>query len=361
VGGPGCDAFEQSGRPYATSLPLRRKALKVEYPERFCFSANSLVGQKGWLFSEIPMYLIDSCPCCGSKELRRWPAIVSPFIAGYACGTKPGDSHLCECQGCSFRFFDTRLTDAEVAKLYAGYRGDAYFKARHHYEFWYSREVNDGIGSDPVEIVSRKQNLAKLLGDRAQSFTTVLDYGGDRGQFIPDGLGSERFVYEISDVKPVEGVTRIPSVEGRQFDFVMLAHVFEHCSEPREFLRGLKALGHSQTVFYFEMPYERPSLQKAGDGAGQRRYLNALRRLGPILQMVDLYSTIFRIKFDMIPPLGLQKCSEHLNFFNERSLQALLKSEGFELLESGVVPFDAGKAGNRTILNQILYGLARIA
>jgi hypothetical protein len=109
------------------------------------------------------------------------------------------------------------------------------------------------------------------------------------------------------------------------------------------------------------MPYERPSLQKAGDGAGQRRYLNALRRLGPILQMVDLYSTIFRIKFDMIPPLGLQKCSEHLNFFNERSLQALLKSEGFELLESGVVPFDAGKAGNRTILNQILYGLARIA
>jgi hypothetical protein len=31
------------------------------------------------------------------------------------------------------------------------------------------------------------------------------------------------------------------------------------------------------------------------------------------------------------------------------------------LLESGVVPFDAGKAGNRTILNRILYGLARIA
>jgi hypothetical protein len=119
------------------------------------------MGQKSWLFDKILMCLIDSCPCCGSKELRRWPAIVSPFIASYACGTKPGDSHLCECEGCSFRFFDTRLTDAEVAKLYAGYRGDAYFKARHHYEFWYSREVNDGIGSDPVEIVSRKQNLAK--------------------------------------------------------------------------------------------------------------------------------------------------------------------------------------------------------
>ena len=307
------------------------------------------------------MYLIDSCPCCGSKELRRWPAIVSPFIASYACGTRPGAAHLCECAGCSLRFFDTRLTDAEVAKLYAGYRGDAYFKARHHYEFWYSREVNDGIGSDPVEIVSRKQNLATLLGDRAKSFTTVLDYGGDRGQFIPDGLGSERYVYEISDVAPVEGVTRIPSVAGRQFDFVMLAHVFEHLSEPRQFLRDLKALGHRQTVFYFEVPYERPSLRWAGEGIWQRQYLNALLRLGPFLHLVDLYSTAFRIKFNTIPPLGLQKCSEHLNFFNEPSLKALLKSEGFELLESGVVPFDAGKAGNRTILNRILYGLARIA
>lgn len=307
------------------------------------------------------MYLIDVCPCCGSKELRRWPAIVSPFIAGYACGARPGESHLCECKGCSFRFFETRLTDAEVRKLYAGYRGDAYFTARHRFEFWYSREVNDGIGSDPAEIVSRKQNLAKLLGDRAQSFTTVLDYGGDRGQFIPDGVGSERFVYEISDVKPVDSVVRLSSVEGRKFDFIMLAHVLEHCSEPRDILQLLKPLAHGNTIFYFEVPYERPSLQSAGAGAGQRRYLNTLVRLGPLLQLVDLYSTVFRIKFDKIPPLGLQKCSEHLNFFNKPSLEALLKSEGFEVLESGVAPFDAGKAGHRTVLNRILYGLARLA
>jgi hypothetical protein len=307
------------------------------------------------------MYLIDSCPCCASKELCRWPAIVSPFIANYACGTRPDSANLCECRSCSFRFFDTRLTSAEVEKLYSGYRGEAYFKARHHYEFWYSREVNDGIGSDPAEIQSRKKNLAKLLGNRAQAFTTVLDYGGDRGQFIPDGIGAERFVYEISDVEPIEGVTRLSSVEGKQFDFVMLAHVLEHCSEPREVLRGLKALGHGNTIFYFEVPYERPSLKSAGSGAGQRRYLNALVRMEPLLQAVDLYSTIFRIKFDRIPPLGLQKCSEHLNFFNESSLEALLKSEGFALLESGVLAFDAGKAGNRTILNRILYGLAQIA
>lgn len=307
------------------------------------------------------MYLIDICPCCGSKELRRWPAIVSPFIANYACQTRPCAADLCECRHCTFRFFNSRLTKTEVERLYAGYRGDGYFKARHRYEPWYSREVNDGIGSDPVEIASRKEHLAKLVGARAPSFTTVLDYGGDRGQFIPDGLGVERYVYEISDVQPVDGVVRLSSVEGRQFDFVMLAHVLEHCSEPRDVVRSLKSHGHRQTIFYFEVPYERPSLQSAGEGTGQRRYLNALLRLGPLVQAVDLYSTFFRIKFDRIPPLGLQKCSEHLNFFNKPSLEALLKSEGLELLDSGVAPYSTGKAGHRTVLNRILYGLARIA
>jgi hypothetical protein len=214
---------------------------------------------------------------------------------------------------------------------------------------------------DPAEIQSRKKSLAKLLGDRAQSVATVLDYGGDRGQFIPDHVGRERFVYEISDVEPIDGVTRLSSVEGRQFDFIMLAHVLEHCSEPREMLQSLKALGHCNTIFYFEVPYERPSLKRAGTGSGQRRYLNLLTRMGPLLKAVDLYSTFFRIKFDSIPPLGLQKCSEHLNFFNESSLETLLRTEGFALLESGVVPLDAGKTGHGTILNRILYGLAQLA
>src|ERR1700744_724955 len=88
-------------------------------------------------------------------------------------------------------FFDTRLSGAEIQKLYADYRGDAYFEARHRHEFWYTRKVNDGIGSDDVKIAARKRSLAEILGDRARSFATVLDYGGDRGQVIADGWGAE--------------------------------------------------------------------------------------------------------------------------------------------------------------------------
>lgn len=262
---------------------------------------------------------------------------------------------MCECRTCTFRFFDTRLTDAEVQKLYANYRGDEYFKTRRRHEFWYSKSANEGIGGDAAEIESRKKNLGRVLGERASLIGTVLDYGGDRGQFIPDGLGHQRFVYEISDVKPVEGVTRIDELDGRKFDLIMLAHVLEHCSEPREILQKLRVLAHSGTIFYLEVPYERPSMRFAGAGAGHRRYLETLVRSRPLLTLVDFYSTVFRVKFDQIPPLGLQKCSEHLNFFNKPSFEALLNSEGFALLGSDVLSVHTNGPVNR-----ILYGLAAL-
>jgi hypothetical protein len=262
---------------------------------------------------------------------------------------------LCECQACTFRFFDSRLTDSEVSKLYAGYRGNAYFKARHAHEPWYSRSVNDGIGSDLDEIATRKENLTNFLGARARSISTVLDYGGDRGQFIPEHLGEERYVFEISDAPTAPHVARLQSVADRQFDFVMLAHVLEHCSQPAEMLDVLRPLLHEHSLLYLEVPLERPSLAFAGSSLIQRRYLDMLVKLNPLLKLVDLYSTVARVKFNMVPPLGLQKCSEHLNFFTRKSLLTLLEGNGFELLDSGT----ATVASNGPI-GEVLFTLARL-
>ena len=300
------------------------------------------------------MYQIDACPCCESKELQRWPAIVSPFIATYACGSKPQSCGLCECRSCTFRFFDSRMTGEEIARLYAGYRGDDYYNARHACEPWYTRAANDGIGGDTHEIASRKQNLTAVLGDHAKSITTVLDYGGDRGQMIPDTLGTERFVYEISDAPAVDGVQRITQLDGRKFDFVMLAHVLEHCSEPKDMLNTLKPLLHERSLLYLEVPFERPTMRLAGAGSFQRNYLNMLLGMGPLLKMVDFYSTVARVKFNTIPPFGLQKCSEHLNFFTPASLKALLERNGLELIES-----DTAACASKGPVQHILYGLAR--
>ena len=301
------------------------------------------------------MYFINSCPCCASTQLQKWPAIVAPFIAHYACGTEPQACDLCECRNCTFRFFDSRLTDQEIGTLYAGYRGPAYFNARHRHEFWYSAAVNAGIGNDPAEIESRKLNLAKILSGRSDSIASVLDYGGDRGQFIPDHLGTERYVFEISDATPVPGVTRLRSVEQKRFDFVMLAHVLEHCSEPLKVVEELKQLANGRTIYYFEVPFERPSLRLAPRGTLQHIYRDTLLRARPLLTAIDFYSTVCRVKFDRNLPLGIHKCSEHLNFFNEESLRALLERSGYELFECGTAKTETpGPVG------RILYGLARV-
>jgi SAM-dependent methyltransferase len=281
---------------------------------------------------------------------------VAPFIARYACGIEPQACSLCECLSCTFRFFDSRLTDQEIGTLYAGYRGPAYFNARHRYEFWYSATVNAAIGNDPAEVESRKQNLAKILSGRSDSISSVLDYGGDRGQFIPDHIGTERYVFEISDATTVPGVTRLESVEQKQFDLVMLTHVLEHCSEPLKFVQELKRLANDRTIYYFEVPFERPSLRLAPRGALPRIYRDVLLRSGPLLTAVDLYSTICRVRFDCNLPLGIHKCSEHLNFFNEKSLRALLERCGYELLECGTE-----KTQSPGPVSRILYGLARVA
>lgn len=302
------------------------------------------------------MYFIDSCPCCGAKELQKWPAIVAPFVSQHACGTEKQVCSFCECGNCTFRFFDSRLTDSEIAALYAGYRGPAYYEARHRHEFWYTEAVNAGIGSDPGEIQSRKQHLEDLLAGRQEPIQSVLDYGGDRGQFIPDHIGTERYVFEISGANPVPGVTRLRSIEQRQFDLVMLAHVLEHCSAPLSFLANLRSLATDLTIYYFEVPFERPSVRFAPRGLLQRMYRDAVLCVKPLLTLVDFYSTVCRVKFDCNLPFGLLKCSEHLNFFNEKSMSALLERGGYELLECGKADVRSGGPVNR-----ILYVLARLA
>jgi SAM-dependent methyltransferase len=287
------------------------------------------------------MYIVEACPCCLSTQSRaRW-AIVAPFLADFAVGQKPFVCQLLECSNCTFRFFNVRLTPEEVERLYSEYRGQRYYAVRHHWEFWYSEKVNSGISGDPQEIASRISALEKLAlphVDRDQ-VGTVLDYGGDRGQFIPHSLGKDKFVFEVSDANPVEGVTRIESHEtlkGREFDFVMVLCVLEHCSDPANVLEQVRACMHPGSYLCVTVPHERYNVSLAGTSRPYRAYLNTLLHFAPAVVAMDFYSTAFRVKFGWIPPLGFLKCHEHLNFFNQKSMAALLHRAGFEVVDSKV-------------------------
>jgi SAM-dependent methyltransferase len=242
-----------------------------------------------------------------------------------------------ECAQCHFRFFDSRLTDHEVDRLYSAYRGPAYFAERQRDEPWYSKAVNDGIGQDPDEITTRNSALEEFVRKHADMKTIgkVLDYGGDRGQFIPASLGREKYVFELSDAVPVTGVTRLAAesdIREGWFDLVMACAVLEHCSDPFEVLRKLARFTSPGSLLYIGVPYERYSTRFVGTGPLYARYLDALLSVPFALRLIDLYSTVPRVKWNFVPPFGLVKCSEHLNFFSQDSMAAILKRTGFELL-----------------------------
>lgn len=283
-------------------------------------------------------YLAEACPCCNSKKHDAYPAIVAPFLASYAIESPPRSTRLLECEECGFRYFEDRLTDAEAARLYSGYRGDVYYRARHRYEPWYTRKVNDGIGGNEEVVRVRSAMVERFVREHADvtKIDDVLDFGGDRGQLIPKSIGKKRSVYEISGTDAVPGVEHIGSaaeLRSRRFDLVLLSHVLEHCSDPHAVLEEVRPLLRSpRSALYVELPLERSTLRWMGKSRKYRAYLETLRRLGPLLTAVDLYSTLFRVRYDTLPPLGFLKMHEHLNFFDERSLRALLERSGLEAL-----------------------------
>ncbi|HTB22400.1 MAG TPA: methyltransferase domain-containing protein [bacterium] len=306
------------------------------------------------------MVEIQACPCCSGSRLRSYPALTAAFIADRALDGPRRGVRLLECLDCSFRFFASRFEPAEIQKLYSGYRGPAYYEARHRHEFWYSKKINDSLGDNPAEIASRNATVLEFIGSRVDpsGIASVLDYGGDRGQFIPPQLGKERFVFEISGLKAVDGVTMIPSKEGLSglsFDLIILANVLEHSSDPGGLLKEIKALARpTGSSFLVTVPYERYRLGFIPTrGPAERLYAKFLDRVAawPDLgKVLDFYSTLFRVKTGVVPPLGYLTLHEHINFFNETSLAALLKAEGFEVLRCQKVRFGVSGGFENSLL-----------
>ena len=60
----------------------------------------------------------------------------------------------------------------------------------------------------------------------------MLDYGGADGKFLPS-LPGEKFVFEVSDVAPAQGVSRVHDESLLTvYDYVQIAHVLEHVTHP---------------------------------------------------------------------------------------------------------------------------------
>jgi SAM-dependent methyltransferase len=282
------------------------------------------------------MYRVDRCPCCNSASLDSYPAGVAPFIVEYVLGGEATSSRLMECRDCAFRFYETRYTDEEAARLYGDYRGERYFRVRHRHEPWYTRKFNDGLLTTGG-LDTRRGEIAAWLKQVAGGtpIRRVLDYGGDHGQFLPIEPGLERFVYDISGVAPDPGVTafsREAELVGLTFDAIVISQVLEHVSDVAHILDHVRSLTAKGGAVLIEVPDEHFDLRFLGKSARYQAYVDRVLATQPLARAFDFYSALFRTKLAVIPPLGFPRMHEHINYFEGRSLRAALETRGFEIV-----------------------------
>jgi hypothetical protein len=221
---------------------------------------------------------------------------------------------LVEIQICnSCLFVQTKLPFHEDAinRLYADYREESYNRERIAYEPTYARIAAD-VGHSQVELNTRLTGATRFLKAHipvAEGFT-ILDFGGSDGKFMPQ-LDGQKYVFEISSVEPVAGVTRIHSeAELGTYSLVQLAHVVEHVVEPLGLVKHVATKVANGGYLYIETPQEISN-------ADLPRF-----RAGKLTIAIH----------------------EHINRFCIQSVTTLIESAGLRLVAIEAVPVDVGWA-----------------
>jgi SAM-dependent methyltransferase len=205
-------------------------------------------------------------------------------------------------------FHDLRYDGGEMKTIYRDYRGVHYCEVRERSEPGYTKL--NGMMGGPIELGSRRKFSNEIIGRCLENqVNSILDYGGDRGQFIPEVLGgAKRYVYEVSGVKPVAGAQGVTSpADHAPYGFLMCCHVLEHVPYPMDLVREFRGLLAPNGLLYVELPID----------LGVKGYASMLagRPLG-----VDAFV----------------RMHEHLNFFTVVSTLNMLRLAGFTPIHHGI-------------------------
>lgn len=262
------------------------------------------------------MRIASACICCASQALVREPAILMPFVAHRVFGWSPveitpdwglrtvprGHAYpLCnsvECQACGVLFLDMRFDETEMGRLYGGYRGPDYAAERDRFE--------PGYLAHNAQILVRSggtQEQEAFLAPHVPQRPHVLDWGGDDGAHTPfRGKSSALHVFDVSGQAVVEGARAVgrAEVSAGAYDLVVLSHVLEHIPQPAELLADLRSTLGDETLLYVEVPHEPLVAQAKGE-----RGLAARKK----------------------------HWHEHVNFFTEASLRALLDRARLDIVD----------------------------
>ena len=282
------------------------------------------------------------CLACASPVKRIAFAVVAPWIGELSGNNKPEITALATCDTCQFSFFEKRFSDDEMAAMYSGYRSDGYYKVRNSWEPWYGRSVNDAFSDSSGHLDERVAFMTSILSSSGlHKCTTVVDFGGDEGQFFPTIEIENRIVIDVSNKPLRPNVVRAPSLEdvSGDIDLIVAAHIAEHVNDPVDFFRSLIRHLNPGSHLYIEVPLDKPSVQRFHSTAKYEKFLKSVS-LGGKKKFVayDFVSGVARQLGRKIPRRGIVKQSEHLNYYNLHALSLIVEALGCTVVDSESLP-----------------------
>jgi len=281
------------------------------------------------------------CIICGGEVSLSSYGVMAPFISELTDSPEKSFVTLQHCDACQFSFFSHRYSDTELSAIYGGYRGSNYLSVRKKWEPWYRSAVNDAYQSGSKEIGLRRAFMENLIAQATEDhFRVAVDFGGDEGQFFPDSAVGRKIVIDVSDKPLLEGVELHEDFKsvGASPDLVMICHVLEHLNDPVTLLTEVRQVIDPQGVLYVEVPLDMPRLHKWHARDAYQKYLAEVGRTRWPLVVSDFVSGGSRQIGLRIPRLGVVKQSEHINYFTDHSMKALLTKAGFSVLTYAAEP-----------------------
>ncbi len=285
------------------------------------------------------------CMVCESENVDIIETVISGFLAEKVFGKTENERmpvKLIHCKECGFGYYDKRLSSEESAKLYEGYRSAEYQKMRQKHDVWYTPKINEAIGNNEKQNISRNRYMSDLfLKYMSLPIGTALDFGGDKGQYYPSEIPIiNKYVYDISGVEACEGVTSFRSLaeaSAVRYDMIMCNHVLEHVADIQDIMLTIYNLGNKDTNFYFEVPFDSPFYSSF---ASNFKFL-----FNPYFTWPIILKHFIKIKRQK----AFVPMTEHINYFTIESLECLLTRTGYKILNIQTNELDAGWTTGKVI------------
>jgi hypothetical protein len=274
----------------------------------------------------------SNCVICEGRIRQLRKAMVAPFLARRIWDRAPFTLDLVHCDSCGFLFYNPRLDDGEAQRLYNNYRSEEYQGMRQSSEPWYTVKFNADLAS-PESYVHRRARLAEILRQHLgqRPIRRILDFGGDRGDLVAGLIpGAEALVYDISGIPAVDGVTATNNPAACQADLIINSNVLEHVGFPRRLVAQILEAAPAEGLVFLEVPCEKP--------LGWSRMVRRMAQVGVVCL------TRPGLGLALVRPSSLYMMHEHINYYTERSLAALMRACGCKVVAAGAYYLE-GRAG----------------